>query len=131
MSYDREGVGRNEWKEWEARNCRLTLACFLLYIVPLILIALDSDGGWKVSVTIPMAFGIWKSDPGWRRWLGFFQWLLFMFFWPSVKVEGSGFVQPDLASVVLLLIWPGAFYLTWYADGQAYIRSLRKSAWED
>lgn len=123
---------RNEWKEWEHRNCKLTFACFLLYLMPLILMLWNMDGGWKIPVTLTMALGIWKSDPGWRRWLGVFQWFLFMAVWRSARVDGSGFLPgQDPASILLLLIWPGAFYLTWYADGQAYKRSLRRSAWED
>lgn len=128
MKYEPRPI--NKLKEWESRNCRLTLACFLLYLMPLILVLLFFDGGWKLPVTMTMALGIWKSRPGWRRRVGLFVWLWLMIFGKSVPSSASD-DERTMSVVLLILVYGASFYFTWYRDGQADLRRRGRSQWEE
>jgi hypothetical protein len=106
------------WREWERRNCRLTWVCFLMWVLPVGAIFLLPEGYQWLAV-LPIALGVWRAKPGWRRWLVAAPWLIacVFSFWGE-------------ATVGLLLGWIASFYLTWWRDGQDAIQAPNREAWE-
>ena len=123
-------------RDWEKVNCRMTFASFMTFCAPAawgILLALTHGGKgenvplwqWKLGCIVLMPIGIWRSASGWRRWLGGALLVVFTFWSTHYAMTNDG-----KAGAALLLSWLGAFYVTWYADGQAYRRRRNRRVWE-
>ena len=107
-------------KAWQKRNMKLTFPGIMTWWAPVVCMFALQDA-WKGASAIFVAIGIWRSRPGWRRWVGA-AWLIAMLIWGrkfSEAINGLG-VLPDN----LFLFWLGGGVCTAWADGQEYKRAL-------
>jgi hypothetical protein len=120
----------NGWREWEKRECKLTLAAALVYWSPvfwMIAARMSDDGGgnvWKGGTLFTVPLGIALSRGTWRRVLAAVFWLSLMIFGHESRPD-SGFVP-----WLLLLLWVGSFYWVWFQDGQERNRKAKRRDWE-
>jgi hypothetical protein len=97
---------------WENRNCKMTLAAFLVY-GGAVFERLAGPFG-----VIVMLVGIWKIKGWFLKVLGI------------AMIVLLGTDESQEAQIVRALYFFGAFYLTWYIEGQRSLLRKRRVAWE-